>query len=73
MAPPKAAKKTFKKVGQKKTTPPKSDPIYIFYTSLYKQNKNSTMAITWMLQHGAFGPKTAEKMAMMLDMEKVKI
>jgi hypothetical protein len=59
MAPkPKA---TFDKSGQKYETPIKTDPLYRFYTSLYKQSKHaSPMAIKWCLEHGVFTkPKSA--------------
>ena len=48
-APPK--KSTFK-TGQRYPTPPTTDSLYIFYTSLLKQNPQSHMALRWCLEHG---------------------
>lgn len=66
-------KKIYDKPGQKKDTPPPSDPLYKFYTSLYKQNKNSKMAMQWCLEHGVFTPKKAAEVELLLKMEKMKI
>ncbi len=62
-------KETFTKPGQKYATPLKTDPLYRFYTSLYKTNKKSKMATEWCLSHGVFN----EKKALRLTMEKIKI
>lgn len=43
------------KEGQKKPTPPESDSIRKFYTTLFKQNKGSEMALKWCLEHGCLG------------------
>lgn len=59
--------------GQKKDTPAKADPLYRFYTSLLKQNKNSRMAMTWCLVHGVFSEKRASKVQLLLQMENLSI
>lgn len=66
-------KKVYKLPGQKKDTPPKSDPLYKFYTTLLKQKPDSEMALKWCLEHGALTQKKAEKALMMIDMQKLKI
>jgi hypothetical protein len=30
------------------------DPLFIFYTSLYRQDPESNLAITWLTEHGVF-------------------
>ncbi len=70
---PKVAKPKFKRTGQKKATPSKTDSMYIFYTSLYKQNKKSTMATKWMLDHGVFSEKKAHGIMLALSMDKLSI
>ena len=59
--------------GQKKATPSSNDPLFRFYTSLYKQNKNSKIAIKWCLEHGIFSKKKAEKLLMIIEMENLHI
>lgn len=66
-------KKTFDMPGQKRTTPPTSDPLYMFYTSLLKQNKKSRMALVWCLHHGLLSKRKAEKVLLQLEMEKLAI
>jgi hypothetical protein len=63
-----AVKKSFKKVGQKKETPEKNDGARKFYTSLYRQNPNSKMAMTWLLLHGCFDSKKAPEILLILEM-----
>lgn len=66
-------KRTFSKAGQKKSTPPETDGLYIFYTSLLKQNKNSMMALKWCLEHGVFSKSKAERVVMQMQMAEMKI
>lgn len=66
-------KKTFSKVGQKRSTPPESDGVYRFYTSLLQQNPKSMMALKWCLEHGVFSKSKAEKVALQLQMANMKI
>jgi hypothetical protein len=63
------AKEKFSKPGQTKKTPDKSDSLYKFYTSLYKVNKKSKMAIDWCIKHGVF----RKDKALRLMMDKLKI
>lgn len=44
--------KEFPKDGQTKPTPPESDSLRKFYTSLLKQKKDSEMALKWCTEHG---------------------
>lgn len=44
--------KEFSKEGQTKPTPPESDSLRKFYTSLLRQKKDSEMAIKWCTEHG---------------------
>ncbi len=60
LKPKKIIKKNiWPKVGQTKATPPESDPLRKFYTSLLKQNNKSEMAIKWCTEHGLM-PKQEE-------------
>jgi hypothetical protein len=70
---PKATKPVFKKSGQKKSTPPKTDSLYKFYSSLYKQNKKSEMATKWMLEHGCFSEKKSATIALCLGVKLLSI
>lgn len=63
----------FKKVGQKKKTPGKEDPLRKFYSSLFKQNPNSEMAAKWLVEHGCLGPKKAEATVLLLNLKMLKI
>ena len=38
------------------------DPFYIFYTSLYKENSHSHLAITWLTEHGIYEDEKREKL-----------
>lgn len=38
------------------------DPLYVFYTSLYKQNGGSKLAIRWLSEHGVFEGEEREKL-----------
>lgn len=53
-------KKKFDKSHQKYEIPIESDPLYIFYTSLYNENPKSKLAITWLAQHGVFDDEERE-------------
>lgn len=68
-----AKKKTFKKPGQKKVTPPKTDSLRIFYSSLFKQNPKSDMAFTWLLERGVFSEKKATDLLMSRGLEKLLV
>lgn len=73
MAPKvKVVPKNFK-IGQKKMKPEKTDSLFKFYNSLYKQNSNSVMAMTWLLEHGCFTPKKAQAIVLILEMQKLNI
>lgn len=45
-------KKIYPKLGQTKETPPETDSLRKFYTSLLKQNSKSEMAIKWCIERG---------------------
>jgi hypothetical protein len=66
-------KQLFPKAGQKKITPPETDGLYRFYTSLHKQNKKSVMAMKWCLEHGVFTKAKAEKAMLQMQMQKLKL
>jgi hypothetical protein len=61
------------KPGQKYKTPAQNDSLCKFYTSLYKQNKKSTMAMKWCLEHGLFKEKKAAEIEIILKMEKLAL
>ena len=65
--------KIFKKPGQKKETPPKNDPLRIFYTSLLKQKQDSKMAMQWCLEHGVLGSKQANEVMLRLGIASLKL
>lgn len=69
------AKRTtvFKKDGQRKATPAKTDALRIFYSSLYKENPKSKMAIDWLIAHGCFGPKKAAMLMLQRGVEKISL
>ena len=60
------------KAGQKYATPPKTDPLYRFYKSLFHQ-KRSPMAVKWCLEHGLFSHKTAIIVDATLKLENLAI
>jgi hypothetical protein len=71
--PPKQ-KSTFDKAGQKYPTPLQTEPLARFYTSLYKQSKQSSpMAIKWCLEHGVFTKAKALIFDAQLKLGKLKI
>jgi hypothetical protein len=49
--------KSFANDGQRYPTPKETDSLYIFYTSLLKQNPKSQMALRWCLEHGLIPKK----------------
>lgn len=54
-AKPRTSPGKYDKEGQRKPEPSGiDDPLYIFYTSLYKQKPKSPLAITWLTEHGVF-------------------
>jgi hypothetical protein len=63
----------FKKQGQKRATPAKTNALRIFYSSLYKENPNSKMALKWLIEHGCFGPKKTEAVILQQNLEKLSI
>lgn len=73
MAAPCVKKVSFKKPGQKKKTPAQGDSLRIFYTSLLKQNPNSRMARQWLVDYGCLSVGKAEKILLVLEMEKLAI
>lgn len=64
----------FEKPGQRRETPPETDPARLFYQSLYAQKlalgKPSPMAETWMLRHGLLEEDVATKVLSRLKAEK---
>lgn len=65
-APSKASKASgdegeLEKPGQKVETPSESDPLYIFYTTLYAERK-SLMAATWLVSRGVFDGEEREEL-----------
>lgn len=65
--------KVFKKPGQKKTTPPPSDPLYRFYTSLLRQKPESKLAMKWCVEHGVLSKAKAEQLLLILEMDKLQL
>jgi hypothetical protein len=63
-------KSEFGKHGQTKPTPPESDALRKFYTSLLKQNPNSEMAKKWCLEHGLH-PDQQESLYVSLSKMKI--
>jgi hypothetical protein len=55
----------FELPGQRRETPGKSEPLRLFYETMYKERidlgKPSELAETWMLHHGLLDPKLAAK------------
>lgn len=50
----KRTKTIYEKEGQKRPEVDTLDPLFLFYSSLYNENKDSKMAITWLTEHGCF-------------------
>lgn len=61
----------FEKKGQRRETPPDTDPARLFYQSLYEQKlangKRSAMAESWMLRHGLLEDRVAEEVLSRLN------
>lgn len=56
-----APKTKYDKQYQRRPEPESDiDPLYLFYTSLYKENPKSPLAIVWLVEHGVYkeGSKT---------------
>ena len=47
-------KKKYGKRYQKRETPRTDDPLMVFYTTAYKQNPASKMAVKWLVEHGVY-------------------
>ncbi|GAX73555.1 hypothetical protein CEUSTIGMA_g1006.t1 [Chlamydomonas eustigma] len=56
----KKEKKVFELPGQTRETPPETDPLRKFYTSLLSQRPDSDMALKWCLMHGLLSEKDAK-------------
>lgn len=69
----KRTKRVFDKLGQTKDTPPETDSMRIFYTSLLTQNPKSAMALKWCLERGLLKEKQTQEAILSLEMAKVKI
>lgn len=55
--------KKYEKEYQKHESPKDElDPLYIFYTSLYKENQKSKLAIKWLTEHGIFAGQERENL-----------
>jgi hypothetical protein len=55
------------KTGQRYPTPPTTDSLYVFYTSLLQQNPKSLMAMRWCLEHGLIPIKDISKSMELLN------
>lgn len=56
------AKKKYDKEYQKHEEPKEEEATYIYYTSLYRQNPKSCLAITWLTEHGVYDGKNRDKL-----------
>ncbi len=63
--------KVYKKIGQKKDTPPVGDSLRKFYESLLKQNPDSQMAMKWLMERGLLRKKKLMMALITLGMEKL--
>ena len=70
-----AVKKDVKnsKPGQKYATPPETDSLRIFYTSLLKQRPDSDMALKWCVERGILTEKKAQAALLTKEMTKLKV
>ena len=59
----KKARPKFDRPGQTRPTPPESDPLRRYYTSLYSQQPDSALAQRFCAQHGLMPLEMAEKWA----------
>jgi len=48
------SKTKYDKEGQTRAEVDETDPLFLFYSSLYNERPESKMAITWLTQHGCF-------------------
>lgn len=56
-------RKKYLKEGQKYEEPKSElDPLYIYYTSLYKEKPKSKLAINWLVEHGVYEGSEREKL-----------
>jgi hypothetical protein len=57
------SKKKYDKEGQKYEEPKSElDPLFIYYTSLYRENPKSKLAISWLTEHGVYEGRDREKL-----------
>jgi hypothetical protein len=62
-SPSTRARKKYDKDGQKHEQPKSElDPLFIYYTSLYKENPKSKLAVAWLTEHGVFEGEEREKL-----------
>lgn len=54
--------KKYDKEGQRYASPENTDATYVFYTSMYEEDENSPLSITWLTEHGVFEGKKREKL-----------
>jgi len=70
----KKKKKDYDRPGQKYDTPPSTDPLARFYTSLLAQRPNSEMALKWCLERGLLSKKRATEALLVLEtLQKMKL
>lgn len=56
-------RKKYDKEFQKYESPEgELDPLYLYYTSLYNENRTSPLAITWLTEHGVFDGTKRERL-----------
>lgn len=58
----KKEKTKYEKAFQKKETPDKASPLYIFYTTLYEEKPDSRLAIKWLTEYGVFNGSKRERL-----------
>jgi hypothetical protein len=58
----KKPKKNLTKKYQKHEAPSEGDALYLFYTSLRKENPKSKLAITWLTEHGLLEGEERKKL-----------
>lgn len=68
----KREKKEYPNIGQTRDTPPETDPLRKFYTSLLSQRPDSEMAKKWCLQCGLLDQSEAEKVIRQLGRSPAK-
>lgn len=69
----KRTKKVFDKLGQTKQTPPETDSLRCFYTTLLQQKPSSQMALKWCLEHGLLEEKKTQEAILVLGINKLKV